>query len=170
MRPEAGETPSTLTGGEKQASKLQSFREACAVCDDDESEGGTGFRPWSFVCANPDCGKECDGIEWLARVELLRAEQQNGNENEEDGTENRSAERRQEAATVISDDEVETYLRLWHERLGHPSVRRLKIMYRNGDLPGPDIAPEQFDNVQLWCPTCARAGTWSDARPPLDVA
>ena len=156
MRPEADETPSTLTGGETQASKLQRFREACAVCDDDENEGGTGFRPWSFVCANPDCGKECDGIEWLARVELLRAEQQNGNENEEDGTENRSAERRQEAATVISDDEVETYLRLWHERLGHPSVRRLKIMYRNGDLPGPDIAPEQFDNVQLWCPTCAR--------------
>ena len=57
---------------------------------------------------------------------------------------------------TVSDEEAARFLQTVHERLGHPGLHLIKTLHRNGALLGPNISEEQFNTVQLFCPTCMR--------------
>ena len=104
--------------------------------------GGRRASPWSLGrCSCAACGHGFDSVEWLAQTCLLAPTDDEG-----EG----------EALGAVDDDEARAYLQLWHQRLGHPSMARLRQMYRRGEIPGPDIDPRQFETLQFFCPTCAR--------------
>ena len=59
-------------------------------------------------------------------------------------------------ANVVSDEAAELYLRTVHQRLGHAGMRVIRQLHRSGAVMGPEISEDQFECLQLWCPTCMR--------------
>ena len=56
----------------------------------------------------------------------------------------------------VSDEEAEAFVRIVHQRYGCRPVRLIKRDLRCGNLEGPHITNEQFEHMDLKCPTCLR--------------